>query len=227
MNNGFHTLRVELPDYSYPIYIGSGLLGNRQLINSGIIGDSVAIISDETVAPEYLPRLQSALNGRHCDCLIVPAGEIHKNLSTIQRIYELLAEKRHGRDTTLIALGGGVVGDMTGFAAATWHRGVNFIQCPTTLLAQVDSSVGGKTGVNLAAGKNLVGAFHQPVCVICDISVLDSLPDREYRSGLAEVIKYGLMRDARFFDWLEKQLPQLMARDPSALQPGSRKILCQ
>lgn len=213
-----HSLNVELGERSYPIEIGSGLLGNPQNLQPHIRGKQVCVVTNETVAPLYLPRLLNALSGfDRVDTLELPDGEAFKTLDTVNRIFDRLLERRHNRSTTLIALGGGVIGDMTGFAAACYQRGVDFIQVPTTLLAQVDSSVGGKTGVNHPLGKNMIGAFHQPRLVIADMDTLTTLPQRELAAGLAEVIKYGLICDAPFFDWLEANMPRLLERDPQAL----------
>jgi len=211
-------LTVALGERSYPISIGAGLLADRELLQGAIVGEQVLLVSNETVAPLYLERLRESLSGKSVGCVILPDGEEHKHLATVQTIYDALIDARHNRGTTLIALGGGVVGDITGFAAASYQRGVNFVQLPTTLLAQVDSSVGGKTGVNHPQGKNMIGAFHQPVAVVIDTDTLASLPLREFRSGLAEVIKYGLICDAEFFFWLEDNLPRLLAREEEALQ---------
>jgi len=210
-------LHVELGERSYPIYVGSGLLDNPSLIAPHVKGDECLIVSNETVAPLYLDRLRSSLNVAKVDSLVLPDGEKFKNLDTLKTIYDELLARRHSRGTTLIALGGGVVGDMTGFAAATYQRGVNFIQVPTTLLSQVDSSVGGKTGVNHPLGKNMIGAFYQPVAVIADIDSLRTLPDREFRSGIAEVIKYGLICDASFYHWLRDNASRINARDEEIL----------
>ena len=211
------TLNVELGSRSYPIHIGAGLLGRPDLLIPHIRGQQVAVVSNDTVAPLYMQSLRQALNEYQVTEIILPDGEQYKNLDVLNSIFDRLLAERYGRTTTLIALGGGVVGDMCGFAAACYQRGVNFIQIPTTLLAQVDSSVGGKTGVNHALGKNMIGAFHQPLCVLADISVFSTLPDRELSAGLAEVIKYGLGFDARFFDWLEEHIHDLMAKDEAAL----------
>ncbi len=211
------TLNVDLGERSYPIFIGSSLLGNSDLLQPFLNGGQVAIVSNETVAPLYLETLRKSLSGVKVTEVILPDGEQYKNLAVLNSIFDALLKDAHGRTTTLVALGGGVVGDMCGFAAACYQRGVNFIQVPTTLLAQVDSSVGGKTGVNHALGKNMIGAFHQPECVIADISVFKTLPDRELSAGLAEVIKYGLVCDAPFFQWLEANIEKLVARNEEAL----------
>jgi 3-dehydroquinate synthase len=217
------TLEVALAERAYPIHIGAGLLGDGDLLRTAIPGQQVAIITNEVVEPLYASRLLQALQGKKVDVFSLPDGEAHKDLATWSRIHGFLAEKRHNRGTCIVALGGGVVGDMAGFAAATWQRGARFVQIPTTLLAQVDSSVGGKTGVNLPAGKNLVGAFWQPSAVIADSSLLATLPTREYRSGLAEVIKYGIIADRAFFDWLLANTAALTRRDPTALTEAVRR----
>lgn len=211
------TLSVALSDHrDYPIYIGEKLLTSSLLVKH-IRANQVMVVTNETVAPIYLQQLKQSLEGLHVVEVILPDGEAHKNLDTLNAIFDKLLAAKHNRTTTLVALGGGVVGDMTGFAAACYQRGVDFIQVPTTLLAQVDSSVGGKTGVNHSLGKNMIGAFHQPNCVLIDTMVLDSLPDREFSAGLAEVIKYGLICDADFFVWLEDNMEKLLKRDSKAL----------
>jgi 3-dehydroquinate synthase len=211
------TLTVDLGERTYPIFIGTDLVGDAELYRPYVHGRQVMIVSNETVAPLYLDKVQEALGDYRVASVILPDGEQYKNLETLDRIYTALLQQRFDRRCTLVALGGGVVGDMAGYAAASYQRGVNFIQVPTTLLSQVDSSVGGKTGVNHALGKNMIGAFHQPQCVIADTSTLSTLPDRELSAGLAEVIKYGLINDAGFFAWLEQNMAQLVARDPAAL----------
>jgi 3-dehydroquinate synthase len=210
-------LKVDLGDRSYPIHIGRGLLGRAELLTPNIPGRRVAVVTNETVAPLYLNKVLDSLQGLDPVSIVLPDGEQYKTLEVLNRIYTALLENRCDRRTTLIALGGGVIGDMAGFAAATYQRGVPFIQVPTTLLAQVDSSVGGKTGVNHPLGKNMIGAFHQPQCVIIDTDTLSTLPDNELSAGLAEVIKYGLIGDPEFFAWLEQNLDRLLARDPQAL----------
>ncbi|WP_027856726.1 3-dehydroquinate synthase [Marinobacterium jannaschii] len=211
------TLNVDLGDRSYPIYIGEGLL-DKGLMNDHIRGKQVMIVSNETVAPLYLEQLKASLDSSlKIDQVILPDGEQFKTLDQVNSIFDGLLTDRHNRSTTLIALGGGVIGDMTGFAAAAYQRGVDFVQVPTTLLSQVDSSVGGKTGVNHPLGKNMIGAFHQPRCVVIDTGVLNSLPERELSAGLAEVIKYGLIYDAEFLSWLEGNMPALMAKQQDAL----------
>jgi 3-dehydroquinate synthase len=214
-----HQLGVELGERSYPIYIGDDLLGNAELIGPHIRGGSALVVTNTTVAPLYLDSLRQALDGcgiRH-DSILLEDGEQYKTLASIESIVDKLLRGRYDRQTCIVALGGGVVGDIAGFAASVYQRGVDFIQIPTTLLAQVDSSVGGKTGVNHALGKNMIGAFYQPRCVIADITTLSTLPARELSAGLAEVIKYGLIHDAEFFAWLEKHVDGLVARDPEML----------
>lgn len=211
------SVTVDLGDRSYPIYIGSGLLADRQIITSHINGEQVCIISNDVVAPLYLEKLKELLTGYQVSEFILPDGEAEKTLDNIAQIYDALLSNRLERNVTIIALGGGVVGDMAGFVAATYLRGVNFIQVPTTLLAQVDSSVGGKTGVNRPLGKNMVGAFYQPQCVLADTDTLNTLPDKELRAGLAEVIKYGLINNLDFFNWLESNTDNLKRRDEGSL----------
>jgi 3-dehydroquinate synthase len=213
------TLHIQLEDRSYPIYIGEGLLSQIKLIESHLKQKHVAVVTNTTVAPLYLDALLTLLkqNGIKAFPIILPDGEIYKNQETLNLIYDALLREKCERTTTLIALGGGVIGDMTGYAAATYLRGVPFIQIPTTLLSQVDSSVGGKTGINHPLGKNMIGAFYQPQCVIADIDTLKTLPSREFSAGMAEVIKYGLIRDAAFFDWLEKNMEGLIKLNPSLL----------
>jgi 3-dehydroquinate synthase len=210
-------LTVDLGERSYPIEIGQGLLEQPELLTRHISGRQVMIVSNTTVAPLYLDRVQASLQGFNTATVILPDGEQYKTLDTLNTIFTALLEHRFNRGCTLVALGGGVVGDITGFAAACYQRGVAFLQVPTTLLAQVDSSVGGKTGVNHPLGKNMIGAFHQPGCVIIDTDSLDTLDDRQLAAGLAEVIKYGLIYDAGFFSWLEDNIAALKARDKQAL----------
>ena len=205
-------LDVSLAERSYPIYIDRGLLG-QDLIRRHVRGNQVMVVTNETIAPLYLDAVTRGLGDLQCDTLILPDGEQHKTLATLERIFDALMANRHSRTTTLVALGGGVIGDMVGFAAACYQRGVDFIQVPTTLLAQVDSSVGGKTAVNHPRGKNMIGAFHQPRAVVIDTAVLDTLPEREFAAGMAEVIKYGLIRDPEFFQWLLDNQAALAARD--------------
>lgn len=213
------TLTVELGERSYPIYIGSGLLGGGSALAGHVRGHQVAVITNEVVRDLALDALLAALAGSNAsvDVFTLADGEGEKNLENYGAIMDFLIDHRHNRTTTLIALGGGVVGDICGFAAATYQRGVNFIQVPTTLLAQVDSSVGGKTAVNHPAGKNMIGAFHQPVAVLADLDLLATLPPREFRAGLAEVVKYGVIADEAFFAWLEANVKPLLAQDPGAL----------
>ena len=213
----FSKLCVELGDRSYPIFIGDRLLQSPELLASHIHGEQVLVVTNETIAPLYLSSLVDGLSAHSIETVILPDGEIYKNLEVLNTIFDILLAKKYNRTATLVALGGGVIGDMTGFAAACYQRGVNFCQIPTTLLAQVDSSVGGKTAVNHKLGKNMIGAFYQPQCVIIDTSLLSTLPDREFRAGLAEVIKYGLIADVEFFNWIEKNISKLLARDPDAL----------
>jgi 3-dehydroquinate synthase len=212
-----NTLKVELGDRSYPILIGEGLLRQPELIRQHVVARDILIVSNTTVAPLYMESLAAALGGSRVIEAILPDGEAHKTLATVSRVVDVLVANRFGRDCAVVALGGGVVGDMAGFAASCYQRGVPYVQLPTTLLAQVDSSVGGKTGVNHPGGKNLIGAFHQPSAVLADTSTLATLPVRELRAGLAEVIKYGLICDAPFFDWLEANMDALLAADPTAL----------
>jgi 3-dehydroquinate synthase len=212
-----NTLVVDLGDRSYPIKIGRQLFTNPALLTEHIRGRQVMIVSNTTVAPLYLDAVTGMLGDFNLKSVILPDGEEYKTLDTLNIIFTALLENRFNRGCTLIALGGGVVGDITGFAAASYQRGVAFVQIPTTLLAQVDSSVGGKTGVNHPLGKNMIGAFHQPNCVLIDTDTLDTLDDRQLAAGLAEVIKYGLIRDNGFFSWLEQNMTALKARDKQAL----------
>ena len=211
------TLRLDLPGGGYPIHVGAGLLGSADLLRAPVSGDRVAIVTNEIVAPLYLARLTEALASFDPAVVILPDGETQKALDTIDRVVGQLLQARCDRATTIFALGGGVVGDITGFAAAVYQRGVPFVQVPTTLLSQVDSSVGGKTGVNHALGKNMIGCFYQPKAVIIDTATLATLPDRELSAGLAEVIKYGAIGNRTFLEWLEQNMEALMRRDPGAL----------
>lgn len=211
------TLHVDLAERSYPIHIGAGLLSRADLLAQHIVGRQVAIVTNETIAPLYLQALQDTLADYRVTPIVLPDGEAFKNWETLQSIFDGLLGARHDRRTTVLALGGGVIGDMAGFAAACYQRGVNFIQLPTTLLSQVDSSVGGKTGINHPLGKNMVGAFYQPQAVLIDTRSLDTLPPRELSAGLAEVIKYGLICDAPFLDWLEENMAALRSLDQAAL----------
>lgn len=211
-------LCVELGDRSYPIYINAGILDDAEKFRPFVAGSQVLLVTNTVVDPLYSERLEKSLSfAETLTKLVLPDGESYKNLDTLNTIFDALLSGGHNRKTTLVALGGGVVGDMVGFAAASYQRGVNFIQVPTTLLAQVDSSVGGKTAVNHPLGKNMIGAFHQPKCVVIDTGLLASLPSRELSAGLAEVIKYGLIADLDFFEWLENNIDKLMARDADAL----------
>ena len=212
-----HTLNVELGTRSYPILIDAGLLGLPGVLAAQVAASDVLIVSNTTVAPLYLPAVSAALQPRRLVPVILPDGEAHKTLANLSRVLDVLIANRFGRDCAVLALGGGVVGDLAGFAAASYQRGVAFVQVPTTLLAQVDSAVGGKTGVNHPGGKNLIGAFHQPDAVVIDTRTLTTLPARELRAGLAEVIKYGLISDAALFTWLEAHLDSLLAGDAAAL----------
>ena len=213
------TLHIQLENRSYPIYIGEGLLTKIKLIEPHLKQKHVAIVTNTTVAPLYLDTLLALFKQHSIKAfpIILPDGESYKNQETLNLIYDALLKEKCERSVTLIALGGGVIGDMTGYAAATYLRGVPFIQIPTTLLSQVDSSVGGKTGINHPLGKNMIGAFYQPQCVIIDMDTLKTLPQREFSAGMAEVIKYGLIRDKAFFDWLEKNMEGLMKLNPSLL----------
>ena len=219
------TLNVDLGDRSYPIHIGAGLLDRAELILPHLAQPRVAIVTNTTVGPLYLDRLASTLEAAGVLVLqiILPDGEAYKNWETLNSVFDALLSNRAERKTTLIALGGGVIGDLTGFAAASYQRGVPFIQVPTTLLAQVDSSVGGKTGINHPLGKNMIGAFYQPQAVLADTATLKTLPERELSAGLAEVIKYGLIRDLPFLEWLEANMDKLMERDPDALAYAIRR----
>lgn len=212
-------VEVDLGDRTYPIYIGRGLLDQGELLRQHIPGKTALIVTNETIAPLYLERCIKAVTGDgrvKAEVVTLPDGEQHKNLEVLQKVWDKALECRLDRNTTFIALGGGVIGDMTGFAAAAYQRGVHFIQVPTTVMSQVDSSVGGKTGVNHPLGKNMIGAFYQPRCVLIDTDSLNTLPDRELASGISEVIKYGLIRDAPFFEWLEQNMDKLLQRDPEA-----------
>jgi len=213
-----HTLHVDLGDRGYPVYIGRDLLSDDTLLAQHVSGSQVVIVSNETVAPLYVDRVRKALGSRQLITdVVLPDGEQYKTLLTLSDIFDRVMAAGHNRTTTFIAVGGGVIGDITGFAAASYQRGVNFIQVPTTLLAQVDSSVGGKTAVNHPLGKNMIGAFYQPAAVLIDIDTLHSLPARELSAGLAEVVKYGLIRDQSFYRWLQEHMPRLLAREEAAL----------
>ncbi|GAA4499267.1 3-dehydroquinate synthase [Pseudaeromonas paramecii] len=216
-------LIVDLDSRSYPISIGPGLLRQAELFSSVIAGRRIMVVTNDTVAPLYLDTLKQLLVEYQLDVHIVPDGESYKSLASFEALMGSLLEGRHGRDTTLIALGGGVIGDLAGFAAACYQRGIPFIQVPTTLLSQVDSSVGGKTAVNHPLGKNMIGAFYQPKSVVIDTDCLMTLPPRELAAGLAEVIKYGIIYDAEFFTWLEQHMAQLQALQPEALTYAIRR----
>ena len=212
------TINIDLGQRSYPIYVGDNLLSNNIIFKKHIRTKKIALVSNTTVAPLYLDTVISALgNDKEIIPILLPDGEQYKNIDTLNKIYDVLLQNKCDRDILLIALGGGVIGDITGYAAATFMRGVKFIQIPTTLLSQVDSSVGGKTGINHILGKNMIGAFYQPQCVIADVDVLNTLSDRELSAGLAEVIKYGLIRDYPFFEWLEHNMKSLLSKKTELL----------
>lgn len=211
------TLTVELDERSYPIFIGQDLINCPDLIKPYVTGTQVLIVSNTTVAPLYLEQAENLFAGFDVKVVVLPDGEEYKNLEVLNKIFDVAIASKFDRRCTFVALGGGVIGDMTGFAAASFQRGVSFIQIPTTLLAQVDSSVGGKTGVNHPFGKNMIGAFHQPACVLIDSDVLNTLEDRQLSAGLAEIIKYGLIGDYGFFEWLEKNIPAILSRDAKVL----------
>ncbi len=217
------TLHVDLGERSYPIFIGEQLIDRGDLLSRHIRGKQVAIVTNDTVAPLYLDRLSRSLADYSVTSVVLPDGEAYKNWQTLQSIFDALLTARHDRNTTVIALGGGVIGDMAGFAAACYQRGVDFIQVPTTLLSQVDSSVGGKTGINHPLGKNMVGAFYQPQAVLIDTATLSTLPPRELSAGLAEVIKYGLICDEPFLGWLEDNIDSLRRLDQAALTEAIRR----
>ncbi len=227
--NAMQTIAVDFTPSSekrsYPIHIGYGILQQVDLIVSCLPQKRVAIVSNTTIAPFYLNKLRAALEEKGVNSvpIILPDGEAHKNWETLNLIFDALLENHCERNTTILALGGGVIGDLSGFAAATYLRGVPFIQIPTTLLAQVDSSVGGKTGINHPSGKNMIGAFYQPRMVLADSATLNTLPIRELRAGLAEIIKYGLIRDPAFFEWLEQNMHRLLARDPVILNEAIQR----
>lgn len=218
-SSAMEIVEVDLGDRTYPIYIGQGLLDQGELLRRHIPGKTALIVTNETVAPLYLDRCLAAITADgaiKAEVVLLPDGEQYKNLDILQKIWDKALQSRLDRNTTFVALGGGVIGDMTGFAASAYQRGVHFVQVPTTVMSQVDSSVGGKTGVNHPLGKNMIGAFYQPRCVLIDTTTLDTLPDRELASGISEIIKYGLIRDAPFFEWQEKNMDKLLARDPEA-----------
>ena len=215
-------MKIETVDFgerSYPIYIGQNILDDQSLLRKHITGKTALIVTNETIAPLYLERCKAAIEADGAvkvEVVQLPDGEQYKTVDVLSMIWDKALECRMDRRTTFVALGGGVVGDMTGFAASSYQRGVNFVQVPTTVMAQVDSSVGGKTGVNHPLGKNMIGAFYQPQCVLIDTDSLNSLPDRELASGISEIIKYGLIRDADLFVWLEENIDKLLDRDPEA-----------
>jgi 3-dehydroquinate synthase len=219
------SLRVALASRSYSIHIGADVLGRADLYRDHLGGGVAAIVSNAVVAPLYLPKVRQAVEsaGARAVEVLIADGEQAKSFETLERVLDALLAARCGRDTLLVALGGGVVGDLAGFAAAIYQRGMPLLQVPTTLLAQVDSSVGGKTGINHPRGKNMIGAFHQPCAVIADVTALDTLPDRELRAGLAEVIKHGLALDAAFFDWLDGNIERLLSREREALAHAIRR----
>jgi 3-dehydroquinate synthase len=211
------TLQVDVGHARYPIEIGPGLLTNGNWLNGRLLGRDLLIVTNTTVANLYLATLMESLSSRRTAECILPDGEQHKTLQTAAWVFDSLVAQKMNRDATVLALGGGVIGDIAGFVAACYQRGIGYVQIPTTLLAQVDSSVGGKTGVNHPGGKNLIGAFHQPLAVVADTDTLGTLPLRELRAGLAEVIKYGCVWDPLLFDWLDHNMAALLARDPEAL----------
>ena len=219
------TIRVSLGERSYPIHIGAGTLDDPLLFVPYVAAKNVAVVTSTVVAPLYMARAERALSlaGARVLPVVVEDGEQAKGWAALDRVVDALLAARHGRDSVIAALGGGVVGDLAGFAAAVYQRGIPFLQLPTTLLAQVDSSVGGKTAINHARGKNMVGAFHQPLAVIADVATLDTLPDRELRAGIAEVIKHGFILDAAFVEWLEANVGRLLARDRPALEHAVRR----
>jgi len=217
MTNVMKTLQLDLGERSYPIHIGQGLLQDEALLTPHIYGNTSVVVSNETIAPLYISKIHDLISNYRNTDVILADGEEYKTLDTVNQIFTKMLEERCDRKTTVLALGGGVVGDITGYGAASYQRGVNFIQIPTTLLSMVDSSVGGKTGVNHPLGKNMIGAFYQPQCVIIDTDTLNTLDDRQLSSGMAEVIKYGLIRDADFLDWLQENMAGLLKRDPELL----------
>ena len=219
----YHTVDIALGERSYPILIGPDLLRDAALLARHIAARDLLIVTNETIAPLYLQTLTTSLGDRRIESVILPDGESYKTLDTFGRIVDVLIDQRLNRDAAIVALGGGVVGDMAGFAAAAYQRGIDYIQVPTTLLAQVDSSVGGKTAVNHPRAKNMIGAFHQPRAVIADTRTLSTLPDREYRAGMAEVVKYGFIHDAQFLTWIEANTAALNARDDQAVMHAIRR----
>lgn len=220
------SIEVELGERSYPIHIGAGLLQQPQLLAPMLEATRAVVITNDVVAPLYQQQVEQLLGKRLAETIVLPDGEAHKNLQTVSSIYDRLLAGKYDRKTVLVALGGGVIGDITGFVAATYQRGIRFIQIPTTLLAQVDSSVGGKTGVNHSQGKNMIGSFHQPVCVLADTDVLQTLPAREVGAGLAEVLKYGLIGRPQFFDWLAEHSEAIRSLQSAPLTEAIR-ICCE
>ncbi len=216
-------LTIDLGERSYPIMIGEGLLDDAALLARHVPARDVLVVTNSTVGPLYAGRLCQGLAGKRIQTVTLPDGEQYKTQAVLGQVFDALVEARLNRDGCVVALGGGVVGDMAGFAAACYQRGIEFVQVPTTLLAQVDSAVGGKTGINHPGGKNLIGAFHQPRAVLADLATLRTLPPRELRAGLAEVIKYGLVDDAGFLDWIELNLDRLLALDMDALAQAVRR----
>ena len=216
-------VEIALGERSYPILIGPRLLADDELLSKHIAARNLLIVTNETVAPLYLRPLAAALKQRRTASVVLPDGEQYKTLDTLSRIFDALVSERMNRDAAVIALGGGVIGDMAGFAAACYQRGIDYIQVPTTLLAQVDSSVGGKTAVNHPSAKNMIGAFHQPRCVIADTATLHTLPEREYAAGIAEIVKYGLIYDSAFFAWLEEHAEALLGRVDGAVIHAVRR----
>jgi 3-dehydroquinate synthase len=217
------SVHIELGERGYPILIGSGLLDQPAVLGQAVAARDVLVVTNETVGPLYLDALRRGLEGKRVGVAVLPDGEQHKTLATLAQVLDAMVGQRLNRDACVVALGGGVVGDIAGFAAACYQRGVDFVQVPTTLLAQVDSSVGGKTGVNHPGGKNLIGAFHQPRAVVTDLATLATLPVRELRAGLAEVVKYGLIEDAEFLGWVERNVPALLDLDAEALAHAVRR----
>lgn len=224
MTHATHDLYVELGDRRYPITIGADLLNDFEALSAVIQSQQVVVVTNETIAPLYLERLSAVLSGKQkVTSIVLPDGEQFKTLETLTLIFDRVLADQHNRNTTFVALGGGVVGDITGFAAACYQRGAGFVQIPTTLLAQVDSSVGGKTAVNHPAGKNMIGAFYQPSAVLIDTSTLNSLSNRDFAAGFAEVVKYGLIADAEFYEWISHNRAQLLQRDSDALAQAIRR----
>lgn len=225
--NPIETLDIQLPHKHYPIIIGQGLLKDAARLRQFVMGQQVFVVTNETIAPLYLEQVKAAFAGLQCDSLVLPDGEAFKDQAHLTLIYDELLRCHHHRDTTLVALGGGVIGDLTGFAAATYQRGTGFIQLPTSLLAQVDASVGGKTAINHPQGKNMIGSFYQPDAVLIDLDTLQTLPLREFRAGLAEVIKYGLLVNGAFLTRLDLALQDGLSDNKSSLLPQIIYDCCQ